>query len=73
MNDRAERASLNSGAGIRLAVLNVLPMGFPWCLGSFQTTRKCRLIGRYVDLVSAAFDDLTEFATHDDRKPLLRK
>jgi hypothetical protein len=47
----------NSGAGIRLDGLNVLPVNFYLSFDRFRTARKCRLIWRDIDFVGAEFDD----------------
>jgi hypothetical protein len=52
----------NSGAGIRLEALNVLPVAFYLSFDRFRTARTCRLIWRDLDFVGAAFDDLTDAA-----------
>jgi hypothetical protein len=45
----------NSGAGIRLEHLNVLPVEFDLSFDNFRTVRKCRLIWRDADFVGVAF------------------
>jgi hypothetical protein len=45
----------NSGAGIRLERLNVLPVEFDLSFDNFRTVRKCRLIWRDADFVGVAF------------------
>ena len=45
----------NSGAGIRLEGLNVLPVEFDLSFDNFRTVRKCRLIWRDADFVGVAF------------------
>jgi hypothetical protein len=49
----------NSGAGIRLEELSVLPAEFYLSFDRFRTARTCRLIWRDVDFVGAAFEDTT--------------
>lgn len=45
----------NSGAGIRLERLKVLPVGFALSFDNFRTLRECRLVWRDTDFVGAAF------------------
>jgi hypothetical protein len=56
----------NSGAGIRLEKLNVLPVAFYLSFDRFRTARECRLIWRAVDFVGVAFED--GFACDRSRK-----
>jgi hypothetical protein len=56
----------NSGAGIRLEGLNVLPVEFDLSFDNFRTVRQCRLIWRESDFVGIAFED--GFATNRPRK-----
>lgn len=49
----------NSGAGIRLEGLNVLPAEFYLSFDRFRTVRQCRLIWRETGFVGAAFEDNT--------------
>jgi hypothetical protein len=53
------RDATNSGAGIRLEGLNVLPTEFCLSFDRFRTVRRCRLIWREADFVGAAFEDTT--------------
>jgi hypothetical protein len=46
----------NSGAGIRLERLNVLPVEFDLSFDNFRTVRKCRLVWRETDFVGVAFE-----------------
>lgn len=46
----------NSGAGIRLERLNVLPVEFDLSFDNFRTIRKCRLIWRDADCVGVTFE-----------------
>jgi hypothetical protein len=46
----------NSGAGIRLDGLNVLPIKFYLSFDKFRTVRACRLIWRESDFVGVAFE-----------------
>jgi hypothetical protein len=50
----------NSGAGIHLEGLNVLPVEFYLSFDRFRTARTCRLIWRDLDFVGAAFEDMTD-------------
>ena len=50
------RDATNSGAGIRLEGLNVLPVEFYLSFDRFRTARKCRLIWRDIDFVGIAFE-----------------
>jgi len=45
----------NSGAGIRLERLNVLPVEFDLSFDNFRTVRECRLIWRDSDFVGVTF------------------
>jgi len=47
----------NSGVGIRLETLNVLPVEFYLSFDRFRTARECRLIWRDVDFLGIAFED----------------
>ena len=51
------RDATNSGAGIRLEDLNVLPVEFYLSFDRFRTARKCRLVWREADFVGAVFED----------------
>ena len=46
----------NSGAGIRLERLNVLPVEFVLSFDNFRTVRECRLVWRDSDFVGVAFE-----------------
>ena len=46
----------NSGAGIRLEGLNVLPTEFYLSFDRFRTGRRCRLIWRNTDFVGVAIE-----------------
>jgi hypothetical protein len=46
----------NSGAGIRLERLNILPVEFDLSFDNFRTIRECRLIWRDADFVGVAFE-----------------
>ena len=46
----------NSGAGIRLNGLNVIPLHFDLSFDNFRTIRKCRLVWRDGDLAGLAFE-----------------
>ena len=46
----------NSGAGIRLERLNVLPTKFDLSFDNFRTVRQCRLMWRAADFVGATFE-----------------
>jgi hypothetical protein len=46
----------NSGAGIRLETLNVLPVEFYLSFDRFRTARTCRLIWRDLDFVGAILE-----------------
>jgi len=45
----------NSGAGIELANLNLLPMTFELTFDKFHTVRECRVVWRHGDFVGVAF------------------
>ncbi|MBR1153066.1 PilZ domain-containing protein [Bradyrhizobium sp. JYMT SZCCT0428] len=45
----------NSGAGVRLEQLNVLPVEFDLSFDNFRTVRECRLVWRDADFVGVAF------------------
>jgi hypothetical protein len=45
----------NSGAGILLEQLNVLPLEFDLSFDNFRTMRECRLVWRDTDFVGVAF------------------
>jgi hypothetical protein len=45
----------NSGAGVRLERLNVLPVEFNLSFDNFRTIRECRLVWRSDDIVGVAF------------------
>jgi len=45
----------NSGAGIELHSLNLLPMNFELTFDNFHTVRECRVIWRQGDYVGVAF------------------
>ncbi len=46
----------NSGAGVRLEALHVLPVEFDLSFDNFRTVRKCRLIWRETDFIGVAFE-----------------
>ncbi len=46
----------NSGAGLRLEALHVLPVEFDLSFDTFRTVRKCRLIWRETDFIGVAFE-----------------
>ncbi len=46
----------NSGAGVRLEALNVLPAEFDLSFDNFRTVRQCRLIWREADFVGVTFE-----------------
>ena len=50
------RDATNSGAGIRLEALNVLPVEFYLSFDRFRTARKCRLVWRDLDFVGAILE-----------------
>jgi hypothetical protein len=50
------RDATNSGAGIRLERLNVLPVEFYLSFDRFRTARTCRLVWRDGDFLGAAFE-----------------
>jgi hypothetical protein len=45
----------NSGAGVRLEQLKVLPVEFDLSFDNFRTVRECRLVWRDADFVGVAF------------------
>ena len=45
----------NSGAGVRLEQLNVLPVEFDLSFDNFRMVRECRLVWRDADFVGVAF------------------
>jgi hypothetical protein len=45
----------NSGAGIELHNLNLLPLNFELSFDNFHTVRECRVIWRQGDFVGVAF------------------
>jgi hypothetical protein len=45
----------NSGAGIRLQGLKVVPLEFELSFDNFRSARKCRLVWRQGDFFGAAF------------------
>ena len=47
----------NSGAGIELQSLNLLPLNFELSFDKFHTGRECRLIWRHGDFVGVAFQN----------------
>jgi hypothetical protein len=47
----------NSGAGIELHSLNLLPMNFELTFDKFHTVRECRVIWRQGDFVGVAFQN----------------
>ena len=47
----------NSGAGIELHALNLLPLGFELSFDNFHTIRECRVIWRQGDFVGVAFQN----------------
>jgi hypothetical protein len=47
----------NSGAGIELHTLNLLPLDFELSFDNFHTVRECRVIWRQGDFVGVAFQN----------------
>jgi hypothetical protein len=47
----------NSGAGIELHALNLLPLDFELSFDNFHTVRECRVIWRQGDFVGVAFQN----------------
>ena len=47
----------NSGAGIELDTLNLLPLNFELSFDKFHTIRECRVIWRQGDFVGVAFQN----------------
>ena len=47
----------NSGAGIELHALNLLPLDFELSFDNFHTIRECRVIWRQGDFVGVAFQN----------------
>lgn len=47
----------NSGAGIELHSLNLLPLNFELTFDKFHTVRECRVIWRQGDFVGVAFQN----------------
>lgn len=47
----------NSGAGIELHSLNLLPLNFELTFDKFHTVRECRVIWRHGDFVGVAFQN----------------
>jgi hypothetical protein len=47
----------NSGAGIALQTLNMLPANFELSFDNFHTVRECRVIWRQGDFVGVAFQN----------------
>jgi hypothetical protein len=47
----------NSGAGIELDTLNLLPLNFELSFDNFHTVRECRVIWRQGDFVGVAFQN----------------
>jgi hypothetical protein len=47
----------NSGAGIELHTLNLLPLNFELSFDNFHTVRECRVIWRQGDFVGVAFQN----------------
>ncbi|WP_426524570.1 PilZ domain-containing protein [Bradyrhizobium sp. McL0615] len=47
----------NSGAGIALHSLNLLPLDFELSFDNFHTVRECRVIWRQGDFVGVAFQN----------------
>jgi hypothetical protein len=47
----------NSGAGIELHALNLLPLNFELSFDNFHTVRECRVIWRQGDFVGVAFQN----------------
>jgi hypothetical protein len=47
----------NSGAGIELSNVNLLPMNFELTFDKFHTVRECRVIWRQGDFVGVAFQN----------------
>jgi hypothetical protein len=46
----------NSGAGIRLQGLKVMPLEFALSFDNFRSVRMCRLVWRHGDFFGAAFE-----------------
>ena len=46
----------NSGAGVRLKALNVIPVKFDLSFDNFRTVRRCRLIWRDGDFIGLVFE-----------------
>jgi hypothetical protein len=53
---RCVRDVTNSGAGIRLEALDVIPVEFDLSFDNFRTVRQCRLIWRDGDFLGLAFE-----------------
>lgn len=47
----------NSGAGLELSNVNLLPMDFELTFDKFHTVRECRVIWRHGDFVGVAFQN----------------
>ena len=45
----------NSGAGVRLEIMHLLPVEFDLSFDNFRTTRKCQLVWRDGDVIGVAF------------------
>ena len=46
----------NSGAGVRVEALNVIPITFDLSFDNFRTVRQCKLIWRESDFLGLAFE-----------------
>ena len=46
----------NSGAGVRLETLNVIPIKFDLSFDNFRTLRQCRLVWRESNFLGLAFE-----------------
>ena len=50
------RDATNTGAGVRLEALDVIPVEFDLSFDKFRTVRQCRLIWRDGDLLGLSFE-----------------
>jgi hypothetical protein len=55
--DCVVRDVTNSGAGLEVHDLKVIPMHFEMSFDNFRTARKCRLIWRSGSFIGVAFED----------------
>jgi hypothetical protein len=55
--DCVVRDVTNSGAGLEVHDLKVIPMRFEMSFDNFRTARKCRLIWRDGNFIGVAFED----------------